>query len=118
MTVTLDNKKIYEETDDNVELSVWDNRLSSRMIVYFWSFFSVENYFLGYLGIKLRKIKTTKIFMSEVFYESISGKKSDLLLTKYSSLIEIFCAENFYIENMQRLYLIIEVVIIVKCKNK
>ena len=56
--------------------------------------------------------------MSEVFYESISGKKSDLLLTKYSSLIEIFCAENFYIENMQRLYLIIEVVIIVKCKNK
>ena len=35
MTVTLDNKKIYEETDDNVELSVWDIRLSSKMIVFF-----------------------------------------------------------------------------------
>lgn len=34
MTVTLDNKKIYEETDDNVELSVWDNRLSSKMSVF------------------------------------------------------------------------------------
>ena len=40
MTVTLDNKKIYEETDDNVELSVWDNRLSSKMIVFFLVFLS------------------------------------------------------------------------------
>ena len=37
MTVTLDNKKIYEETDDNVELTVWDNRLSSKIIVFFIS---------------------------------------------------------------------------------
>ena len=33
MTVTLDTNKIYEEIDDVVKLSVWDNRLSSRMII-------------------------------------------------------------------------------------
>ena len=35
--------------------------------------------------------------MSEVFYESIPEKKSDLLLTKYSSLVEIYCAESLKI---------------------
>jgi len=87
MTVTLDTKEIYKETDDDVKLTVWDNRSPTYFLHKLFiqscrqyncailKFYPAVNYFHSYLGIKLRKIKTTRIIMSEVFYESISGKK-------------------------------------------
>ena len=56
MTVTLDNKKIYEETDDNVELAVWDNRLSSKLLprLSWYKVTKNENYENFHVGSVLR----------------------------------------------------------------